>query len=64
MSNFRWQCEYVDHKGKRCEFQALWRLHFAWLHPFDHVDVCRKHLIEYHHPNRTEELENVLPQPK
>lgn len=35
----RWQCQYVDSRGKRCEQEALHRLHFSLEHPFDHVDV-------------------------
>jgi hypothetical protein len=43
----RWQCSYHDNKGKRCENEALHRLHFSTEHPFDHVDVCQKHFEEY-----------------
>jgi hypothetical protein len=43
----RWRCSYHDAKGIRCENEAIYRLHFAADHPFDHVDVCEKHQNEY-----------------
>jgi hypothetical protein len=43
----RWQCSFVDKTGKRCENEALHRLHFASEHPFNHVDICDKHFEEY-----------------
>jgi len=43
----RWQCQYVDSKGIRCKEEAFYRLHFAEDHPFEHVDVCKKHEKEY-----------------
>lgn len=45
----RWQCEYVDGMGHRCEAEALYRLHFSTNHPFDHVDVCGMHVDFYRH---------------
>jgi hypothetical protein len=52
----RWQYSYVDSKGIRCINEALHRLHFAADHPFDHIDVCAKHLEEYKFFCRIEDL--------
>lgn len=54
----RWQCEYINQAGRRCESEAVYRLQYALSHPFDHVDCCVTHLVEYHHPSRVEELEH------
>ena len=43
----RWRCSYHDSKGCRCEKPASIRIHFAKGHPFDHMDLCEKHL-EFH----------------
>lgn len=43
----RWQCQCVDSNGVRCENEALHRIQFSQEHPFDHVDVCEKHLESY-----------------
>lgn len=59
-SKWKWPCDYIDVKGKRCEKPAKLRLHFAWLHPFDHVNACLQHRMEYHSPCRVEDLENEL----
>lgn len=42
-----WQCNKVDSSGERCMANAVHRLHFAKDHPFDHFDLCDKHLSEY-----------------
>lgn len=43
----RWQCSFVDSKGKRCEAEALSRLHYSGEHPFDHADYCDAHVFDY-----------------
>ena len=54
----RWQCTHHDSNGIRCENEADYRLHFAADHPFDHVDVCEKHLEKYNskHISWTQDL--------
>lgn len=47
MSSPRWQCQYVNHFGKRCEEVATRRLLFHQEHPFDFVDVCEGHRSQY-----------------
>jgi hypothetical protein len=43
----RFQCRYIDASGKRCENEAIKRIHFAEDHPFDHTDCCEVHIEEY-----------------
>ena len=43
----RWRCSFHDAKGIQCPNAALWRMHFAKDHPFDHIDVCSEHLDDY-----------------
>lgn len=43
----RWQCRVYDKNGKRCQNEALARIHFSSTHPFNHTDVCEIHLNEY-----------------
>lgn len=43
----RWLCQYVNAKGVRCTARAVWRIHFAAEHPFDHTDCCATHFSEY-----------------
>lgn len=43
----KFQCTYVDSKGRRCEAEALQRLNFTKEHPFDGVNVCEDHAKEY-----------------
>ena len=57
MNEPRWRCEYVDAKGIRCEAEAIYRLQFAYLHPFDFVDTCEEHKTEYKNSCRVEVLE-------
>lgn len=39
----KWQCEYHDSKGGRCDKPATIRIHFAKDHPFDKMDLCEDH---------------------
>jgi hypothetical protein len=43
----KWQCKFYDKDGRRCESEAVARLHFSPDHPFDHIDVCEEHKKEY-----------------
>lgn len=43
----RWRCTFTDVSGKRCENEALHRLHFSNDRPFDFVDACAEHFEEY-----------------
>jgi hypothetical protein len=54
-----WQCTYVDSKGRRCEAEALHRLHFSNDHPFDHVDVCDGHLKDYSNYTKKENIDEI-----
>lgn len=43
----QFQCSYTDSHGKKCESVATKRIHFSDGHPFDHMDLCEKHQLEY-----------------
>lgn len=59
----KWNCDYCDSKGRRCEAQATQRLQFSLDHPFDYVQVCDAHAKEYKFvawvQNLKEEKENA-----
>jgi hypothetical protein len=43
----QFKCRYVDSHGTECNVIAAKRIHFSTDHPFDHMDLCNQHLIEY-----------------
>jgi len=43
----RWRCSYHNSKGDRCRNTAVLRLQYGSEHPFDFVDVCFEHRLEY-----------------
>lgn len=59
-----WKCQYINAEGASCGNEALFRLHFAPDHPFDHVDVCMLHSEEYKYYAWFQLLRDFRPQPK
>lgn len=43
----RWPCQYHGSRGLRCTEAACIRLHFDPYTPFNHMDLCSIHEIEY-----------------
>jgi len=43
----QFQCSYVDSHGTKCQTVAAKRIHFSTDNPFDHMDLCEKHQLEY-----------------
>jgi hypothetical protein len=42
-----WQCRFCNQDGQRCSEEAIARIYFSNDHPFNHTDVCKRHLSEY-----------------
>jgi hypothetical protein len=42
-----WACAHCGKHGEVCTNDATRRIQFSADHPFDHVDLCETHFIEY-----------------